>query len=136
MKVCFEIATLFHSAMRRGKKGGNFKINIHLISVESFLYCLCSRKLWLLPTYAWMSCHDQKVTVYWGRIVPKTSWAAKQCIFKRSTCEPCEREQGARKTIVQSPPPFVCILVQLLQLKRRRKRMMIWQKSWYGLNDF
>ena len=42
MNVCFEIAALFHSAIRCWKKCGNFKINIHLESVESFLYCLCS----------------------------------------------------------------------------------------------
>ena len=43
MNVSFEIAVPFHSAIRGGKKGGNFKINIHLYSVESFLYCLCSK---------------------------------------------------------------------------------------------
>ena len=43
MTVCFEIVALFYSAIRRGKKGGNFKTNIHLDSVVSFFYCLYSR---------------------------------------------------------------------------------------------
>ena len=42
MNVCFEIAALFHSAIWWGKKGGNFQINIHLDSVDSFLCCFCS----------------------------------------------------------------------------------------------
>ena len=37
MNVYFEIAALFHSAIRRGKKGGNFKINIHPSSIHSFI---------------------------------------------------------------------------------------------------
>ena len=32
----------FSTVIRWGKQGGIFKINIHLNSVESFLYCLCS----------------------------------------------------------------------------------------------
>ena len=44
MNFDFEIAALFHSAKRWGKKGGNFKINVHLNSVELLLYCLCFRK--------------------------------------------------------------------------------------------
>ena len=42
-RACFEIGALFHSAIPWGKEGGNFKINIDLDSVESFLYFLCSR---------------------------------------------------------------------------------------------
>ena len=45
MNVCFEFGALFHSAIRCGKQGGKFKITIHLNSVESFLYCLCSNKI-------------------------------------------------------------------------------------------
>ena len=41
MNVYFEIGALFHAAIRWGKRGANFKTNIHLDSVESFLYCLC-----------------------------------------------------------------------------------------------
>ena len=40
----FEIAALFPSPYSRVKKGGNFKTNIHLDSVESFLYYLGSSK--------------------------------------------------------------------------------------------
>ena len=40
----FEIAALFPSPYSRVKKGGNFKTNIHLDSVESFLYYLSSRR--------------------------------------------------------------------------------------------
>ena len=43
MNVSFEITALFHSEI----KGGNFKINIHLNSVESFLY-------WLKYSYSFM----------------------------------------------------------------------------------
>ena len=46
MNVCFEFGALFHSAIRWEKQGGKFKINIHLNSVESFLYCLCSSPYW------------------------------------------------------------------------------------------
>ena len=45
MNICFEITALFHSAILRGKKRGNFKMNKHLDSVESFLSCLCSSSL-------------------------------------------------------------------------------------------
>ena len=44
MNVCFEFGALFHSAIRWGKQGGKFKINIHLNSVESFLFCFCSSR--------------------------------------------------------------------------------------------
>ena len=40
--VNFEIAALFTSPYSRVKKRGNFKTNIHLVSVESFLYYLSS----------------------------------------------------------------------------------------------
>ena len=40
--VYFEIAALFHSPIRWGKKRGNFKANIDLDSVELVLYCLSS----------------------------------------------------------------------------------------------
>ena len=43
MYVNFEIAALFPLPYSRVKKGGNFKTNIHLDSVVSFLYCLYSR---------------------------------------------------------------------------------------------
>ena len=42
MYVNFEIAALFPSPYSRVKKCGNFKINIHLDSVESLLYYLSS----------------------------------------------------------------------------------------------
>ena len=38
MFVNFEIAALFSSPYSQVEKGGNFKTNIHLVSVESFLY--------------------------------------------------------------------------------------------------
>ena len=44
MNVCFEFGAIFHSFIRWGKQGGKFKINIHLNSVEWFLYCLCSSR--------------------------------------------------------------------------------------------
>ena len=43
MNVIFEIAALFPLPFSRVKKCGNFKINIHLDSVESFLYYLSSK---------------------------------------------------------------------------------------------
>ena len=43
MNVNFEIAALYRSPFSPVKKGGNFKTNIHLDSVESFLYYLSSR---------------------------------------------------------------------------------------------
>ena len=39
MYVSFEIAALFSSPYRRVKKRGNFKTNILVDSIESFLYC-------------------------------------------------------------------------------------------------
>ena len=42
MSVNFEIAAPFPSPFSRVKKGGNFKTNIHLNSVESFLHYLSS----------------------------------------------------------------------------------------------
>ena len=42
MNVNFEIAALFPSPFSRVKKGGNFKTNIHLDSVDPFLYYLSS----------------------------------------------------------------------------------------------
>ena len=42
MYVNFEIAALFPSLYSRVKKRGNFKTNIRLDSVESFLYYLSS----------------------------------------------------------------------------------------------
>ena len=42
MNVNFEIAALVPSPYSRVKKSGNFKTNIHLVSVESFLYYLSS----------------------------------------------------------------------------------------------
>ena len=47
MYVDFEITALFPSPYSRVKKSGNFKTNIHLESVESFLYYLSSSS----PTY-------------------------------------------------------------------------------------
>ena len=43
MCVDFEIAALFPSPYSRMKKRANFKANIHLDSVELFLYYLSSR---------------------------------------------------------------------------------------------
>ena len=42
MCVNFEIAALFPSPYSRAKKGGNFKTNIHLDSVQLFLTYLSS----------------------------------------------------------------------------------------------
>ena len=49
MNVNFEIAALFPSPFSQVKKGGNFKTNIHLDSVELFLYHLSSSEK-LLPS--------------------------------------------------------------------------------------
>ena len=43
MYVNHEIATLFPHCIAELKKRGNFKLNIHLDSVESFLHYLSSR---------------------------------------------------------------------------------------------
>ena len=45
MHVDFEIAALFPSPYSREKKRANFKTNIHLDSVETFIYYLSSRLL-------------------------------------------------------------------------------------------
>ena len=45
MNVDLEIATLFPSTFSRVKKGGNFRTNIPLDSVESFLHYLSSKLL-------------------------------------------------------------------------------------------
>ena len=49
MNVNFEIAALFPLPFSRVKKGGNFKTNIHLDSVESFLYYLSFNYLLFSP---------------------------------------------------------------------------------------
>ena len=53
MNVNFEIAALFSSSYSRVKKNANFITNIHLVSVESYLYYLSSRieQLLLLSFY-------------------------------------------------------------------------------------
>ena len=40
--VCFEIAALFPSPTRQGKKGGNFKTSMRFTETNPFLYCLSS----------------------------------------------------------------------------------------------
>ena len=42
MYLSFEIAALFSSPNRRVKKRGNFKTNVLVDFIESFLYCLSS----------------------------------------------------------------------------------------------
>ena len=42
--VYFEIGALFHSLCRRVEKRANFKINKSLQAIQSFLYCLYSKR--------------------------------------------------------------------------------------------
>ena len=41
-QISFEFAALFHSPIRAAKKDGNFKINLFMDQMVSFLFCLCS----------------------------------------------------------------------------------------------
>ena len=52
MYVNFEFAALLPSPYNRGKKCAKFKTNIHLVSVDSFLYYLSSSALF------WRSLRD------------------------------------------------------------------------------
>ena len=58
MYVDFEIAALFPSPYSRVKKCGNFKTNINLDSVESFLYHLSSN----IDTICILYIHKSRVT--------------------------------------------------------------------------
>ena len=41
-QISFEFAALFHSLIRAVKKGGDFKINLLMDQMVSFLLCPCS----------------------------------------------------------------------------------------------
>ena len=43
-QIKFEFTALFHLPIQAVKKGGNFKINLLMDQMVSFLFCLCSRK--------------------------------------------------------------------------------------------
>ena len=94
------LAHFFTRLYGRGKQGGKFKIKINLNSVESFLYCLCSRKNFEPATRSrcrFKNCTGQPITENLGA---EYSLHIKDTASKRILPVPRSRLEGKK---VQKP---------------------------------
>ena len=80
MYVNFEFAALLPSPYSRVKKCAKFKTNIHLVSIDSFLYYLSSRKVHLEfePSHFFWDyesmCYNFLLSCWKGAAVLASAW--------------------------------------------------------------